>query len=206
MSSATLDMPTKAQPGKASTLAARAVHRIVLTGFMGSGKTSAGALLAERLGWTFLDLDREIERRDGRTVPQIFAAPGEKGGEAHFRRLESATLASLLGQRHLVLALGGGAPEDLGNRLLLEQTPHTAVVYLSASFDTLVARCSAQAADPTATSRPNLSDLTLAEHRFHLRRPHYERIAAHTIDTADLTLAQTAEAILSALHQPLPPR
>jgi shikimate kinase len=195
MSTATLDMPTKAQPGKASTLAARAVHRIVLTGFMGSGKTSTGALLAERLGWTFLDLDREIERRDGRTVPQIFA----ESGEPHFRRLESATLASLLGQRHLVLALGGGAPEDLGNRLLLEQTPHTAVVYLSASFDTLVARCSAQATDPTATSRPNLSDLTLAEHRFHLRRPHYERIAAHTIDTADLTLAQTADAILSAL-------
>jgi shikimate kinase len=206
MSTATLDMPTKAQPGKASTLAARAVHRIVLTGFMGSGKTSTGSLLAERLGWTFLDLDREIERRDSRTVPQIFAAPGEKGGEAHFRRLESATLASLLGQRHLVLALGGGAPEDLGNRLLLEQTPHTAVVYLSASFDTLVARCAAQAADPTSTARPNLSDLTLAEHRFHLRRPLYERIAAHTIDTATLTLAQTADAILAALHQPRSPR
>jgi shikimate kinase len=207
MSTATLDMPTQPRPRTPESLTAPAgTHRIVLTGFMGSGKTTAGALLAERLGWSFLDLDREIERRDGRTVPQIFSASGEKGGEAHFRRLESATLASLLGQRHLVLALGGGAPEELGNRLLLEQTPHTAVVYLSASFDTLVARCAAQAADPTATARPNLSDLTLAERRFHLRRHHYERIAAHTIDTAHLTLAQTTDAILTALHQTRSPR
>jgi shikimate kinase len=208
MSTATLplpaqDMPTKPKPRTPEALLApAALQRIVLTGFMGSGKTSAGALLAERLGWTFLDLDHEIEARHNRTVPEIFA----ESGEAHFRRLESATLASLLGQRHLVLALGGGAPEDLGNRLLLEQTPHTAVVYLSASFDTLVARCAAQAADPSATARPNLSDLTLAERRFHLRRPHYERIAAHTVDTASLTLTQTADAILAVIHQRRSPR
>ena len=206
MSTATLPspiqpMPTKPKPRTPEALAAPAnLHRIVLTGFMGSGKTTIGALLAERLGWRFLDLDREIEARDGRTVPQIFSAPGDKGGEAHFRRLESATLASLLGQRHVVIALGGGAPEELGNRLLLEQTPHTAVVYLSASFDTLVARCSEQATDPTSTARPNLADLTLAERRFHLRRPHYERIAAHTIETAELTLDQTADAILAQLQ------
>jgi shikimate kinase len=208
MSTATLPspiqpMPTKPKPRTPEPLTApAAVHRIVLTGFMGSGKTSAGALLAERLGWTFLDLDREIEARHNRTVPEIFT----ESGEAYFRHLESATLASLLGQRHVVLALGGGAPEELGNRLLLEQTPHTAVVYLSASFDTLVARCTAQATDPSATARPNLSDLTLAEHRFHLRRPHYERIASHTIDTASLTLTQTADAILAAIQRTRSPR
>jgi shikimate kinase len=202
MSTATLPlpiqhMPTKPKPRTPEALAAPAnLHRIVLTGFMGSGKTTIGSLLAERLGWRFLDLDREIEARDGRTVPQIFS----EQGEAHFRRLESATLASLLGQRHVVIALGGGAPEELGNRLLLEQTPNTAIVYLSASFDTLVARCTQQAAEPTSTARPNLADLTLAERRFHLRRPHYERIAAHTIETADLTLDQTANAILARLQ------
>jgi shikimate kinase len=202
MSTATLDMPTKSKPGNNQTLAGRAVpertvlHRIVLTGFMGSGKTTIGTLLAERLGWRFLDLDREIEARDGRTVPQIFS----ESGEAHFRHLESATLASLLGQRNVVLALGGGAPEELGNRLLLEQTPHTAVVYLAAPFDTLVARCTRQAADPAATARPNLADLALAERRFHLRRPHYERIAVHTLDTAELTLDQAADAILHLLR------
>ena len=199
-------MPTKRKPGDNPTPAGRAVplpkrdtlDRIVLTGFMGSGKTTAGALLAERLGWNFVDLDREIEARDGRTVPQIFS----DSGEAHFRHLESAALASLLGRRRVVLALGGGAPEELGNRLLLEQTPHTAVVYLSASFDTLVARCTVQATDPSATARPNLADINFAERRFRLRRPHYERIAAHTIHTTDLTVDQTVNAVLAAIMRP----
>ena len=204
MTTATLDMPAKTKPGTNPTPAGRTVlkpetlDRIVLTGYMGSGKTTAGTLLADRLGWRFLDLDHEIESRDGRTVPQIFA----EHGEAHFRHLESLTLASLLGLRRAVIALGGGAPEELGNRLLLEQTPHTAVVYLSASFDTLVARCTAQATDPASTARPNLSDLNLAERRFRLRRPHYERIAAHTIHTTDLSLDQTVEAVLAAIKSP----
>jgi shikimate kinase len=204
MSTATLTppsqaMPTKPKPATNPTVPKRdTLDRIVLTGFMGSGKTTAGYLLAERLGWNFVDLDREIEARHNRTVPQIFA----DSGEAHFRHLESATLASLLGQRRVVLALGGGAPEELGNRLLLEQTPHTAVVYLSADFDTLVARCATQATDPSATARPNLADLNLAERRFRLRRPHYERIAAHTIHTADLTLDQTVDAVLAAIKSP----
>ena len=202
MSTATLTEPIQAMPTKPKSRtptphpAPEVPHRIVLTGFMGSGKTTTGTLLAERLGWRFLDLDREIEARHHRTVPQIFA----EHGEAHFRHLESATLASLLGQRNVVLALGGGAPEELGNRLLLEQTPHTAVVYLAAPFDTLVDRCTAQAADPTATARPNLADLAAARRRFHLRRSHYERIAAHTLDTAQLTLDQAADAILHLLH------
>jgi shikimate kinase len=173
--------------------------RIVLTGFMGCGKTTVGALLAQQLGWRFLDLDHEIERRDGRTVPEIFAAKGATGGEPHFRRLESAALASLLGQRNTVLALGGGAPENLGNRLLLEQTPRTAVIYLQAPFPTLLQRCSAQSADPNATARPVLADLDLAERRFHLRHPHYRRIASHVLDTASLTAAEAAEAILRLL-------
>jgi len=200
MSTATLDMPTKLKSATHPTPAGRValLDRIVLTGFMGSGKTTAGALLAERLGWTFIDLDREIEARHHATVPQLFA----DHGEPHFRHLESATLASLLGQRRIVLALGGGAPEELGNRLLLEQTPHTAVVYLSANFDTLLARCTTQAADPAATARPNLADLNLAERRFRLRRPHYERIAAHTIHTTDLSVNQTVDAILIAIKSP----
>jgi shikimate kinase len=172
------------------------VDRIVLTGFMGSGKTTTGRSLAAALGWQFLDLDHEIERRDGRSVPQIFA----EAGEAHFRRQETAALASLLGQHHVVIALGGGAPEELGNRLLLEQTPRTAVVYLTGSLDVLLTRCRQQAAEPNATARPVLADLDLATARFHKRRPHYERIADHAIDTDERSPEAAVTAILQALN------
>jgi shikimate kinase len=195
MSTAILDleMPSKATTREFATPAG--VDRIVLTGFMGSGKTTVGALLAERLGWRFLDLDREIELRDGRTVPEIFRG----STEAHFRHLETAALASLLGQRRVVLALGGGAPEQLGNRLLLEQTPRTAVVYLSAPYATLVKRCAQQAAEPGAVGRPVLVDLAAAEERFHLRRPHYERIASHSVETSRMAAGEIVEAVLEML-------
>lgn len=168
------------------------VERIVLTGFMGSGKTTVGQRLADRLGWRFLDLDREIERRDGRSVPAIFA----ESGEAAFRRLESAALAVLLGQRRVVLALGGGAPEELGNRLLLEQTPQTAVVYLRAPLQKLVERCRKEAARPETTERPLLAQ---AESRFRVRHPLYERMADHMVETAELDIEQVVAAIILAV-------
>ena len=189
MAAATLDMtPTTSAP----SIVPANLDRLVLTGFMGSGKTTVGRLLAQRLGWSFIDLDHEIERRHGRSVPQIFA----ESGEAHFRRLEASVLASLLGQRQVILALGGGAPEELGNRLLLEQTPRTAVVYLSAPFGTLVERCDLQVG---ATFRPLLADREAAAKRFESRKRVYERVAKHNINTLDLDAGQTVEALLRAL-------
>jgi shikimate kinase len=178
--------------------APKGIDRIVLTGFMGSGKTSVGSVLAERLGWRFLDLDAEIERRDGRSVPQIFAASGERGGEAHFRKLETAALAALLGQRSVVVALGGGAPEELGNRLLLEQTPRTAVVYLEAPLETLLERCEQDDTRTGAAGRPLLAE---AEQRFAARRHLYERISAHRIETAARSIEAAADAILESLSR-----
>jgi shikimate kinase len=169
------------------------IDRIVLTGFMGSGKTTTGRLLAERLGWEFRDLDTEVERRDGRSVPRIFA----EDGEASFRHLESNALASLLGRKQLVLALGGGAPETLGNRLLLEQTPRTAVVYLEAPLATLLDRCEKGAASGE-TARPLLGE---AEARLKRRHPLYLRLADHRITTTDLAAEAVSEAILAAAAQ-----
>jgi len=176
--------------GKRAT--APGVDRIVLTGFMGSGKTSVGRVLAERLGWRFLDLDAEIERRDGRTVPEIFSA----SGEAHFRKQETAALAGILGQRRVVVALGGGAPEELGNRLLMEQTPRTAVVYLAAPLETLLDRCERDDARTGSAGRPLLAQ---AEQRFAARRHLYERIAGHQVETSARSVEEAADAILEAL-------
>ena len=197
---ATLELAPETEPSAKSKMdenvrkrtAAPGVDRIVLTGFMGSGKTSVGRILAERLGWRFLDLDAEIERRDGRTVPEIFAA----SGEAHFRKQETAALAGILGQRRVVVALGGGAPEELGNRLLMEQTPRTAVVYLAAPLETLLERCERDDARTGTAGRPLLAQ---AEQRFAVRRHLYERIAGHQVETSARSVEEAADAILEAL-------
>lgn len=178
------------------------VRRIVLTGFMGAGKSTVGRQLAVQLGWEFLDLDEGIERRAGNSVAGIFA----EHGEPHFRRLESITLASSLGRSKLVLALGGGTPEVLTNRLLLEQTPGTSTVFLSAPFPVLFDRCMLQAlktADesgrPEQPLRPLLSHPAAAEARFKARLPIYRRLAHMTVDTAELTAEHTVNLLVERL-------
>jgi shikimate kinase len=165
------------------------LHRLVLTGFMGAGKSTIGRLLAARLHWNFLDLDAHLEARTNATIPELFA----RHGESRFRRLESAALSSALARTNTVLALGGGAPEELTNRLLLEQTPGTFTIFLDAPFPTLFDRCMLQ-----DITRPVLADPAAAELRFAHRHPLYLRLAALTIDTTDLTPDQTVDAILAA--------
>jgi shikimate kinase len=165
------------------------LKRLVLTGFMGAGKSTIGRLLAARLNWTFLDLDDHLEARTGATIPQLF----ERHGEAHFRRLESTALASALARSNTILALGGGTPEDLTNRLLLEQTPATFTIFLDAPFPALFDRCMLQ-----DIARPVLADPAAAQLRFQKRHPLYRRLANLTIDTTDQTPTQTVETILKS--------
>ncbi len=184
---------TKTMPNEpGQTLIPAHLRRIVLTGFMGAGKSTIGRLLADRLNWTFLDLDAHLEARSGATIPQLF----ERHGEAHFRRLESAALASALGHNHTVLALGGGTPEELTNRLLLEQTPATFTIFLDAPFPTLFDRCMLQ-----DIARPVLADPAAAQQRFTKRHPLYRRLANLTIPTTDQTPDQTIDGLLLALAQ-----
>ena len=170
--------------------------RIILTGFMGSGKSTVGQLLAERLGWDFMDLDSAVEQRCGQTVPEIFA----KHGEAHFRTQEAEALQPLLQHSEIVIALGGGAAETPTVRALLEQSAETAIVYLDAPFDVLQQRCSRQAEEPGATSRPLLADRDEALARYHTRMRHYEAISTLRISTVDLSPDAATDAILQQLR------
>jgi shikimate kinase len=176
----TENMPNH-EPGP--THAPAHLRRLVLTGFMGAGKSTIGRLLAARLNWTFLDLDAHLEARTNATIPQLF----ERHGEAHFR------------QNNTVLALGGGTPEELTNRLLLEQTPATFTIFLDAPFPTLFDRCMLQ-----DIARPVLADPAAAQLRFNKRHPLYRRLANLTIDTADLNADQTIDALLLGLAKTKP--
>jgi shikimate kinase len=163
-----------------------APRRLVLTGFMGSGKSTVGPLLAARLGWSFLDVDEVIEAEAGTTIAALFA----RHGEAAFRERERATIARLAAQDALVLALGGGAIEHEATRALLLEGPGTLLVHLEVRLETTLERCGG-----TEQSRPVLADRAHLEARYLRRLPLYR--AAHLSIAADaLTPEEVAEAIL----------
>jgi shikimate kinase len=170
--------PDKAEP----------TRRIVLTGFMGSGKTTVGPLVAERLGWNFIDADDVIAAEAGTTIPEIFRTEGE----TEFRRRERATIASLARREGLVLALGGGAIEDAATRELLLTAPETLVVHLEVELETALERCRG-----TELLRPVFADQANLASRYERRLPFY-RMAHVSLNVDKLTPEQVADAIVHA--------
>jgi shikimate kinase len=168
------------------------VRRIVLTGFMGAGKSTIGALLAERLGWRFMDTDAFIEKHTGSTIAQIFA---ERGEEA-FRLLETDAVRHCAGAERLILALGGGAVESGSTRNALARLDQACIVFLDAPLDVMVARCVAQ---PDSAERPVLADRERLAKRLEARLPHY-RMAHLTVATAEMTPKAVTDSILQFLR------
>jgi shikimate kinase len=163
-------------------------RRIVLTGFMGSGKSTVGPLVAAQLGWRFVDVDDVIEAEAGCTIAELFT----RQGEAAFRDLEHATIARLAGHDFLVLALGGGAIERAATRELLLSSSGTLLVHLEVELATTLKRCNG-----TEHTRPILADQANLASRYERRLPLY-RTAHVSIRVDALTPEQTAAAILEA--------
>ena len=138
---------------------------IYVVGFMGAGKSTVGRHLAHRVGWSFFDIDAEIEAAEKTAIADIFAARGE----AEFRRIETAVIAQhvrwIERGRPAVLALGGGAFSRPENRLLMESNGVT--VWLDCPFETVQRRVA------QATHRPLARDPKAFAALFHARRRDY---------------------------------
>ena len=166
------------------------VSRLILTGFMGAGKSTVGPILARELGWKFVDLDEVIEASSQRTVAEIF----RDFGEAEFRQRERQAVLELLDQKKIVLALGGGTVEDESTRSLI-QSPGNCVVFLHAELPELLARCTVE-----GKTRPLLAAPESLEDRHKRRLPHYR--AAHiTVTTTGLPPEKVAERVLTEVRK-----
>ncbi len=160
---------------------------IVLTGFMGVGKSTVGREVAARLGRPFIDLDDLIEQNAGMSISDIF----ETQGEAHFRALEMMTLRELAAQRGMIIATGGGALVDAANREMM--TRSSLVICLTASVSAIEARVG------DAAHRPLLAGVDKQQRIVALMN---ERAAAYAeipywIDTSHRTIAQVADEVIA---------
>ena len=153
---------------------------------MGSGKSTVGPLVAERLGWRFIDADDVIEMEEGCAIAELF----RRYGEAWFRERERAAIARLATNDGVVLALGGGAIEHAGTRELLLSAPGTVLVHLEVSLETTLSRCQG-----TEHSRPVLADQANLAARYERRLPLY-RMAHFSVVVNALSPDAVAEAVL----------
>jgi len=163
---------------------------LVLIGYRGTGKTTVARLVAERLGWPWVDADVEIESRAGKSIKEIF----DDDGEERFRDLETEVVADLARRKQTVVALGGGAVLREENRAAVRGCT---VVWLQAGSETIHARI---ASDPsTGARRPNL---TVAGGRAEItdllaqREPVYKSCADCAVDTEGRTPEQIADQIV----------
>ena len=161
---------------------------IYLCGFMGSGKTTVGSLLAERFSYSFIDTDLMIEQNERKTIRDIF----ERSGEAAFREMENAMIEEIISSKqNAVVALGGGSLMRFENLSLIRNDGY--LVYLNTDLKVIAERLHAD------NSRPLLIQDSLKT-LFDQRRSGYET-ADLTIQTNDQSPAEIAETIARHLSR-----
>lgn len=168
---------------------------VFLIGFMGAGKSSVGRALGARLSWAFEDLDQRIERRERRSVAQIF----RESGEPAFRRAENSALQELLDGIHSqprVVALGGGVYVHTANAALLKACG-VPIVFLDGPVEELWERCRRQAAE-AGSERPLLNSVEQFRELYQSRRPHYCEVSL-TVQTGGRKVEEIAQEIVQRL-------
>ncbi len=163
--------------------------KVVLVGFMGSGKSTVGKLLSSELSLPFVDLDEVIVETTGLSIPDIFRLKGETG----FREIERGLLTDILSgeERGLVLSTGGGAPAYRDNMELINR--YATSVFLYADFDTIYSRIMGDTNRPLASlGRERLKEL------YRGRLPFYRK-ARFTVDTSGKSPEEVTREVISLL-------
>jgi len=164
---------------------------IALIGFMGTGKTVVGRVLAERLGRKFVELDSLIEQKAGKSIPDVF----QQDGEIVFRELEIKVAKEVANKQDTVIACGGGI---VLNKINIDRLRENArMVYLTASPEVILKRVANEAGQRPLIEVDN-STLTIGE-MLNFRKPFYERAADMTVDTSELDVEAVAGQVMSKL-------
>jgi len=166
--------------------------RVILIGPMGSGKTTIGSLLAEKLGLSFRDTDHLIEEQEEKTVSQIFLDQGEDA----FRAIEKRVLREELLTDGTVLSLGGGAPISIDAQSALRAIA-SHIIFLDISLSTVAPRIGFNRDRPLLLNNPRGQWQTLME----ARRPIYEAIADATINVDDKSEEEIVTIALTSLGE-----
>lgn len=166
---------------------------IALIGYMGTGKTAVGRVLAERLRKQFVEMDTLIEHKAGKSIPEIFRQSGEIG----FRELEIEVARDVAGMKNAVIACGGGV---VLNRINVDRLKNdSAIVYLTASPRVILKRTLND-----RNERPLLEvedRLGKIHEMLRFRKPMYERAADITVNTSRLSLEAVADEVIKKVRE-----
>jgi len=192
--------PTLSPKGRGKLLFAPSLSRkwrgkprkVVLIGFMGTGKTVVGKALAKELGWRFLDTDVIIEKKEGRRVSTIF----KREGEAYFRDVETRVIKDVSRLKNAVISAGGGAVLRDENVKYLKK--NGVIVCLDASPRVILSRLKGDRSRPLLGKRHRLKNV---RRLLRLRKPYYQ-VADYTVSTDSLMVPLIVGKILNRLTLP----
>ena len=166
------------------------IKQIFLIGMMGSGKSTLGSMLADKLNWTFIDIDTELEKDHGLSINDMF-----NNGESNFRSLESKKLEKIVLKNHIVCATGGGIVEEDVNRKILNQS---FCVYLDTSLDVLHERVKHDCSRPLllkGDKKDLLSDI------FNNREEKYKSLSKLNINTDNVDIIDSCKTIMEYISE-----
>ncbi len=168
-------------------------NNIALIGFMGTGKSAIGQALAKKLGWQFVEVDTEIERMAGKSIPNVF----QKDGEIAFREMEIEAIKKVTCGKKQVISCGGGVVLNTINISRLRETG--VLVLLTASPNTILKRTAR-----SGNTRPLLAGADISLDRIKslldYRQPYYQKAADITLNNTKLGIDASADAVIEKLR------